>query len=270
MLDATTKTARAVATGAVIGAAVVHSCMNATFGWSLGAHDFERYLFATFGVSADVCKVFALGFACLAFERGRWAKGTCCLIVFVATIAYSGVAALGFAALARDTVVASRTADVEDYTRNVAEKRRLLADMDAARLNPVFEETYGCTQTDEKSKTVAAKKASTFCHRYWAASAKYDAVQPVVRNAQLTQADPQTAIFAQIIASVTGRSSPADMVAIRGQVAMGLALFLAIVAEIVSSLGTWTFSKSMRRPDKTDVAERRAARQRPRLAVNNG
>lgn len=259
MIDASTKTARTIAVGAVLVAAGVHSCMNAAFGWTLGSHTFEKYLFASFGVATDVCKVFALAFAANAFERGRWVKAVCCLLVWVTTVAYSGAAALGFAALARDTVVASRAADVDDYASNTAEKRRLLADMEAARTNPMFSESYGCTQ-DLVAKDVGknhAAKAKQFCHMYWASSAKYDAVRPIVRNATLTQADPQTAIMASML------SLP------REKVALGLAVFLAVVAEIVSSLGTWTFSRSIRKPDRTQQGERRSVRRPPQLVVNN-
>ena len=86
MLDANTRTARTIAVAAVMGATVVHSSFNAVFGWSMGSTEFEKYLFAGFGVCTDVCKVFSLAFAAYAFERRRWFKGLCCLVVWVTTI----------------------------------------------------------------------------------------------------------------------------------------------------------------------------------------
>lgn len=261
MLDANSKSARTIATAAVLGAAVVHSCFNAVFGWSMGATEFEKYLFAGFGVCTDICKVFALAFAAYSFERRRWAKGLGCLLVWATTVVYSGVAATGFAALTRDTVVASRTEDVNDYQRNVSERRRYMADMEAARANPLFTETYGCTQ-DLSAKEVGrdkATKAKQACHMYWRASAKYDEIRPLVRNASLTQADPQTAIVAAMLAIS------------REKAAIGLAIFLAVVAEIVSALGTWTFSKSIHKPTRQQREQRAERRmgQRPQLVVNN-
>ncbi len=259
MLDASNRSARSLATIAVFGVAVVHSAMNASFGYSLGSTDHERYLFATFGVCLDIVKVLALAFAAYSWDRGRKFKAVCCVLVWATTVAYSGAAALGFAALARDTVVASRSADVDDYKENAAEKRRHLADMEAARANPLFTESFGCTQ-DLAAKEVGkdrATKARQFCHMYWRASSKYEAIKPVVRNASATQADPQTAILASML-SIS-----------KEKAATSLAIFLAVVAEVVSALGTWTFSKSIRKPDRSQREERRTGRRALRLAVNN-
>ena len=102
---------------------------------------------------------------------------------------------MGFAALARDTISASRSADVDDYRQNLAEKKRLLSDMEAARGNSYFQETFGCTR-DLPDKGFHQNKAKQFCHMYWRASAKYDEIKPIVRNATLTQSVPNSAATA--------------------------------------------------------------------------
>ena len=255
MIDASSKTARAIATGAVFAAAIVHSTMSATFGWSLGGHDAERYLFAGFSVAVDICKVFALAFAALAFERGRWAKGACCILVWATTVTYSGAAALGFAALSRDTVVASRTSHVDDYAYNAAEKKRLTAQMEAGRSNPLFAETYGCTEYSRSATKGEARKKAEFCSAYWRAAAALDDIKPQIKSAALTDADPQTALMAKI------SGYPREVVAV------GLAIFLAIVAEIVSALGTFVFSSSRRKPDRRERKERVPSK--PKLVVSN-
>lgn len=255
MIDANSKTARTIATAAVLVAASVHSCMNARFGWNLGSHDFERYLFAAFGVAVDICKVFALAFAAHAWERRRKAKAVCCVVVWATAVVYSGVAALGFAALARDTVVASRSSSVDDYRHNTAEQKRLTAQMEAGRASPIFGETYGCTDYNKAATKGADRKKAEFCHLYWRAAASLDEIKPQIRSATLTDADPQIAIMARI------SGYP------RETIATALAIFLAGVAEVVSALGTWTFSKSFRKPVRNEAAHDQLAR--PKLVVSN-
>ena len=131
--------------------------------------------------------------------------------------------------------------------------------MEAARTNPYFQETYGCTRDLAVGRGFHYDRAKQFCHMYWRASAAYDAIKPVVRNATLTQSDPQTAIVATVL------SIP------REHAAIGLALFVALVAEIVSSLGVYTFSKSLHKPSRAERKERKQARSQGklRLAVSN-
>jgi hypothetical protein len=243
MLDASTKSARMVATVAVFAAAAVHSTMNFKFGLSLSPDPFEQKVFAAFGVAVDIVKVLGLAFAAYAFERGRWAKGICCMIVWATTVVYSTTAALGFAALARDSVVAGRSADVNDYKAAIAEQKRLSEQMEQARANPLFSETYGCTDYNKNATKGIDRKKAELCSGYWRAASAIDDLRPQVRSASLTDADPQTALLAK----VTGYP--------RETVAIGLAVFLAIVAEIVSALGTWTFSASRRKPEKREPKE---------------
>ena len=251
MIDSSNRSARVVATSAVLVAAGVHCCMNASFGWNLGAHDYERYLFAAFGVSLDVCKVFALGFAAYAFERGRKLKAMCCVLVWLTTVCYSGLAAIGFASLARDTVTASRSSDADDYATNIGERKRLLAQMEQGRSNPLFQETYGCSEYSKTATNGIERQKSEFCNAYWRASIQLQEIKPVLKKATMTQADPQTTLLAK----VTGYP--------REQVAVALSVFLAFVAEMVSALGTWTFSGSRRKP--TRATQRRV--EKPRLSV---
>lgn len=265
-LDANTKTARNIASLAVFAVAIVHSCMNAAYGYSMGTHDFERYLFASFGVGTDICKVFALAFASYAWAKGYKVKALGCLVVWGVTVAYSATAALGFAALTRDTVVASRSAETDDYRDKMAERKRLSRELEQARVNPLFNETYACTTykqetpLEKKHETWAERQTrlrSQFCSTYTRAAKGLEAIKPELHNSTATEADPQTAIMASMLGLPKGR------------VAMGMAVFLALVAEIVSSLGTWTFSRSIRRPDAEESAQRRARRGRPKLVVAN-
>jgi hypothetical protein len=243
MLDASTKSARSVATAAVLVCAVVHSTMNFKFGLSLSHDPVERYIFAVFGVAIDVTKVFALAFVAYAWDHGRRVKAIMCLVVWATTVTYSTTAAIGFAALARDSVVAVRSSDVNDYKANIAEQKRLSEQMEAARANPLFTESYGCTEYNKNATKGVARKTAELCSGYWRAANATDELKPQVRSASLTDADPQTALLAKI----TGQS--------RETVAIGLAVFLAAVAEIVSALGTWTFSASRRKPERRQPKE---------------
>jgi hypothetical protein len=228
--------------------------MNAKFGWSMSHDIFERSIFAGFGIATDIVKVFALAFAAFAWERARYAKAAACLIIWGATVAYSGAAALGFAALARDTVVASRTSDVDDYQAASSERKRLMAQMEQARANPLFAESYGCTEYNKATTKTVERKKAELCHLYWRADLALAEIKPQIKAATLTQADPQTAIMAKVFGLQ------------KETAAIGLALFLALVAEIVSSLGVWTFSRSTRRPGRREAIDIPA---RPKLVVSN-
>jgi hypothetical protein len=253
-----TKWARRIALGAVLVAGACHSMMNYRFGLSLSPDPVEKYVFGVFSVAVDIAKVFALGFAAYAFERGRWIKGAFCILVWATTVTYSMAAAVGFAALARDQVVAGRSVDVDDYKRNTAEQKRLTEQMESARTNPLFAETFGCTDFNKAATKGVERKKAELCSGYWRADNAIGELRPQVRAATMTDSDPQTAL----IARVTGYA--------RENVAIGLAVWLAIVAEIVSALGTWTFSASRRKPERRVVQGGKLTSLPPPIPKQNG
>jgi hypothetical protein len=255
MIDANSKMARSITAAAVLTAAACHSVMSWRFGQSLGATELEKNIFSVFGGALDVCKVFALAFAAYAWEKGRKAKAAACLVVWATTVVYSGVAAMGFAALSRDTIVAGRTSDVAEYKATAAELNRLLAQMEAARANPMFAETYGCTEYAKGAARGEARKRAEFCSAYWRADLDRAALRPQIKATTATEADPQAALMARVL----GTS--------RETMATALAIFLAVVAEIVSALGTWTFSTSRRKPERPKAAAREP--RKPQLVVSN-
>src|SRR5262245_60620516 len=104
MIDANSRSARCLATLAILIAAACTCTMNWHFGQSLGATEVERHVYSTFGVALDVAKVFGLAFAAHAWEKRRRAKALACVVVWVFAVAYSFAAGMGFAALTRDTV----------------------------------------------------------------------------------------------------------------------------------------------------------------------
>jgi hypothetical protein len=235
------KWARRLAISAVLVAAGCHATMNYRFGVSLSSVPFDQYVFGVFSVAVDVAKLFALAFAAYAFEKRRIVKGLACILVWLTTITYSGAAAIGFAALARDMVVAGRTGDVNDYKANSGEQKRLTEQMEQARGNPLFAETYGCTDYNKAATKGDARKKAELCSGYWRADNALEELKPKVRQASLTDADPQTALLSR----VTGYP--------RENVAVALAVFLAVVAEVLSSLGVWVFSVSRRRPERQQL-----------------
>lgn len=255
MMDVTGKQGRFIATAAVFVCAGVHCAMNYVFSSSLGATKTEAYLLGAFGVSLDIAKVFALAFCAHAWAKGHWVKSACCFVLWVTTVAYSGAAALGFAALTRDTVVAGRTAKTEDYSAARADIARYQNEMELARTNPLFRKTYGCSDYARgEPKNDVQRERKEFCSSYWRAAINIQAAKATVQGSTATEADPQTAL----IASITGID--------RASAAIGLAVFLAIVAEVVSSLGTFVFSRSTKTPVRN---QERRAMAKPRLVVSH-
>lgn len=262
MIDAGSKTARSITGLAIFIAAGCGMAMNAQFGFNLGSSQAEKIAFAAFGIAVDLAKVFALGFAAYAWSKRHHAKAAACIIVWLTTVAYASTAAIGFASTARDATVASRSGEAGDYKSAIADRDAFQSQMAAARKNPLFEQTFGCSRYDPNAAegTPAGRRAE-FCSTYWRTASQLDELKPKIATAHFTDADPQAALFARM----TGLP--------RETVSLGLALFVAGVTEIISSLGTWTFSTSRQAPSrrrKRRVRRYRAQRRsRPRLVVAN-
>lgn len=189
---------RYLAAAAVVVAGVCTTAMNWQFSYQLGTTVADSCTWATFSVALDVTKWLMLPFAAQAWRQHKLRSVAAFTIWMVATI-YSFTAAMGFAALNRETVVAEHEAQ--------AELRKTLQLM---RQSPRWQSSAGCADA-----TAAASKE--FCARYAATELKLkDAPQ---------NADPQSALFAHI----TGLSPET--------VRIVLSVFLAIACEAISALG---------------------------------
>lgn len=179
-------------------AGICTTAMNWRFSYQLGTTVWDSYTLATFSVALDVSKWLMLPFAALAWKDHKLRALAAFSIWLVATT-YSFTAAMGFAAVNRDTIVSER--------QSQAELRKTL---DLMKQSQRWQSSAACADA-----TAALSK--DFC-------ARFAAVQTQIKEG-LSEPDPQSALFARIT------DLPIDKVRVI------LSVFLAIACEIISALG---------------------------------
>ena len=206
---------RIFATIAIFVAGVCTTAMNWRFSYQLGSSEWDSYTWATFSVALDVTKWFMLPFAALAWRNHKLRAVAAVAIWLVATI-YSFTAAIGFAALNRETSLSERQAQAD-----------LHKTLQLMRQSPRWQSSAGCADA-------TAPLSKEFCARYTATEVRLT-IAP-------QEADPQSALFARI----TGLTPDVVRVA--------LSIFLAIACEVISALGFFAImspSPKLQPPSKT-------------------
>lgn len=189
---------RLVAIFAILVAGICTTAMNWRFSYQLGTSTWDSYTWAIFSVALDITKWLMLPFAALTWRNHKLRSLAAFAIWLVATI-YSFTAAIGFAALNRETSVSERQAQ--------SDLRKTLQLM---RQSPRWQSSAGCADA-------TAQLSKEFCARYAASEAR------LANTPQ--EADPQSALFARI----TGLTPET--------VRLLLSVFLAIACEVISALG---------------------------------
>jgi hypothetical protein len=196
---------RRIAIAAVLVAGLCTTAMNWRFSYQLGTTVWDSYTWATFSVALDVSKWLMLPFAALAWRDHKLRSAAAVAIWIVAT-AYSFTAAIGFAALNRETSISERQAQAD-----------LQKTLELMKQSPRWQSSAACAD----ATTPLSKE---FCARYAAAEVK------IKRGVQ--QSDPQSAIFARMT------DLPPD------KVRTILSVFLAIACEVISALGLFAIVPS--------------------------
>lgn len=189
---------RKLAAIAILVAGSCTTAMNWRFSYQLGASAADSTILATFSVALDVAKWLMLPFATLAWRKHRPRAVAAFAIWFVATV-YSFTAAIGFAALSRETVAAEREAQVD-----------LQNTLQLMRQSPRWQSSAACSD----ATTMLSRE---FCAHYAEVEAKL--------NGTASDADPQSVLFARM-----SGFSPET-------VRTALSVFLAIACEVISALG---------------------------------
>jgi hypothetical protein len=189
---------RSLAILAIFIAGVCTTAMNWRFSYQLGTTVWDSYTWAIFSVAFDVSKWLMLPFAALAW-RGHKLRAVAAFVIWLVATIYSFTAAVGFAALNRDTSIAERGAQAD-----------LHRTLQAMKQSPRWQSSAGCADA-------TAPLSKDFCTRYAAAEAK-------LRHGPL-EADPQSALFARM----TGFAPD--------KIRVILCVFLAIACEVISALG---------------------------------
>ena len=172
--------------------------MNWRFSYQLGTSEWDSYTWAIFSVALDVSKWLMLPCAALAWTRHKLRALAAVSIWLVATI-YSFSAAIGFAALNRDTTTSER--------RQQAELQKTIEMM---KQSPRWQSSAACADA-------TAPQSKQFC-------ATYRATEALLKSPS-QEADPQSALFAKLTGLDIDR------------VRLALSLFLAVACEVISALG---------------------------------
>lgn len=201
-----------VATIAIVVAGACTTVMNWIFSFQLGTNALDSYTWAVFSVALDVAKWLMLPYAALAWTFHKPRAAAAASIWFISTI-YSFTAAVGFAALNRDTAMADRKQQAE-----------LRTTIETMKLSPRWQSSAACADA-----TTAASKE--FCTRYAGVVAQ---LKPPTHDA-----DPQSALLARL----TGLQPDT--------VRFVLSIFLATACEIISALGFFAILTPTRQPIAT-------------------
>ena len=217
MTLSTAHVARYIAALAILVAGACTTAMNWRFSYQLGTTEWDSYTWAIFSVALDVTKWLMLPCAALAWQFHKARASAAIAIWLIATI-YSFTAAIGFAALNRDTTTAQR--------RHQAELHKTLETM---KQSPRWQSSAACAD----ATSIQSKQ---FCASYREAEARLTTAAP--------EADPQSTILAHL----TGMQPET--------VQLVLSIFLAAACEVISALGFFAVLAPAPKPSAIKVTPR--------------
>src|SRR5689334_7365619 len=121
----------------VVGFIVVSAAMASRFGWSLGATETDRWLYAGAGTLADIFKPFLPLLVVAAWHGRQYVRGIAGVLVFVLFSGYSLTSSFGLAAIQRADSIGAHAATVTSYEDLRGELKRLTAERSGLVLTPI-------------------------------------------------------------------------------------------------------------------------------------
>ncbi len=199
----------------IIGA--IAAAMNWRFGQTLGHTELDGYLFGALGVSLVLLNWVLPGAAAHAASRRARLQQAACIFLWIVCAGYTLVSSVGFSAVHRAETGADRQESLDRYDRAKAEHERLMGELKAMKASPKYEAAAGCAD-------VRSRQAD-FCAEVKAKADEIKAAKRDMDAGRPASVDPQ----AETLASLTGFKIE--------QVSTALAISVAVVMELVSSLG---------------------------------
>jgi len=221
-------------------------------GKNLGTTDTSGLLFGAAFAAVVVGSWFLPGYAAEAWSRNARARAVTLWIGWAITVAFVLVNAVGFTALHRSETVGHRAIEASSYDRAQAQLETATAELAAAKANPRWLTTAGCTNA-------TAERSRAFCEAVQAKQAEIQAARAVLDRGKPASVDAQ----ADTLAWVTGQ--PVEWIR------QAVPVFLAVVLELAASLLLWASMKPAveeRAPTPATTAlpaAPAAARKAPRL-----
>ncbi len=199
----------------VIGA--IAAAMNWRFGQTLGHTELDGMLFGALGVALVALNWILPGAAAHAASRRARLQQAACVFLWIVCAGYTLVSSVGFSAVHRAETGADRKESSERYDRAKADHERLTGELAAMKASPKYEAAAGCAD--------AHYRQADFCAEVKAKEAEIKAAKHDMDAGRPASVDPQ----AETLASLTGFRIE--------QVSTALAISVAVVMELVSSLG---------------------------------
>lgn len=238
----------------VIAASVlllVSAAMNWKFGYSLGKSEFESHLYGAASAAADCFKALLPFFIFAAIRNKSWSQALGGMLLFGVCFSYSLTSSLGFAALNRADTTGSRALIAENYhdLRTELERSRdrlgklgdhrpsgtVASEIEAVKQNGRWISSAGCTNATVaqsmaycegyhklRSELAVAQEAEKLEARIAEINAK---LSKVTAGAAVREADPQSAMLAQISGAPVSKVQEA------------LTLLIAFLVELGASMG---------------------------------
>lgn len=210
----------------VIGGVV--AAMNWRFGQTLGHTELDGYLFGALGVALVALNWIMPGAAAFAASRRARFQQAAAMLLWIVCAAFTLMSSIGISAMHRAENGAERLESAARYLRAKADHERLTGELAAMKTSPKYEAAAGCAD--------AHARQADFCAAVKAKEAEIKAARRDVDAGRPASVDPQ----AETLASLTGFEV--------GQVSTALAVSVAVVMELVSSLGFFAVAHAERLP----------------------
>jgi hypothetical protein len=245
---------RLLAITAVLTVGLCSMMMNWRFGLQLGSTPFDGLVLGVFSVGLDVVKWLSPLFVGFAFANGAYVRSTAALLIWVACVVYSLTAAIGFSASNREAITLTQRFTQDQLAQTRERLKRANEDLATLRSSPRWSASSACTNAT-LSPSVA------LCHR----------AQEIERDIQDAQAT---------LSASSSRQSPAidAQVFLLGQllalpeewVRNSLIVLVAVVFELVSSLGFFVTAGPGLNSGRTSISNRRRKLKRVEVVSLDG
>jgi hypothetical protein len=163
----------------VLGFIAVSAVMAGRFGWSLGATETDRWLYASAGTLADVLKPFLPLLIVAAWHGRQWVRCIAGALVFVVFTGYSLTSSFGLAAIQRAESIGAHAATATNYQDLRRELERLRSERARLAVQPV---AYNAEALAQAALDRAEASVTAECRRRGPECRKLEAVSRVPRQ----------------------------------------------------------------------------------------
>ncbi|MGF1650603.1 MAG: hypothetical protein ACFCUN_09135 [Hyphomicrobiaceae bacterium] len=261
----------------------VSAAMNWRFGYQLGTTELDGIIYGSASAAADCLKALVPFFIFAAIRNKMWSQAAASAVVWLVVTAYSLTSALGHAALNRHDTAGQRAAQAATYATLQADLSRtqerlswvpqhrpaatVQSELSGMQTQRPWVWSSGCTE-------IKGAQTRKFCGDFTALQAELGAALEAekleariadtqlklagLNGAGITAADPQ----AQILAKLSGAVLPGVSVE---DVQTALAVFIALLLEVGSSLGMYIAFSVWRMGDQPTVRVIRPAGRMPKV-----